>query len=145
MVEPALFLTDIADDEAHRIVDEGLAGHGVEQAGYWDARPLYVLARDPSNEQILGGMIGRTSLGLLFIELVFLPPELRNRGTGTRMLYMAEEEAVRRGCRAGVLYTISFQAPAFYERHGWREFGRIPCHPTGTSRIFMTKDLSRAA
>lgn len=145
MVEPALFLTDIADDEAHRIVDEELAGHGVEQAGYWDARPLYVLARDPSNERILGGMIGRTSLGLLFIELVFLPPELRNRGTGTRMLYMAEEEAVRRGCRAGVLYTISFQAPAFYERHGWREFGRIPCHPTGTSRIFMTKDLSRAA
>jgi GNAT superfamily N-acetyltransferase len=145
MVEPALFLTDIADDEAHRIVDEGLAGHGVEQAGYWDARPLYVLAREPPNERILGGMIGRTSLGLLFIELVFLPPELRNRGTGTRMLHMAEEEAVRRGCRAGVLYTISFQAPAFYERHGWREFGRVPCHPTGTSRIFMTKDLSRAA
>jgi len=142
MVDPTLSLTDVADDEAHRIVNEGIAGHAVEQAGYWDARPLYVLARDPSDDRILGGIIGRTSLGLMFIELVFLPHELRNRGVGTRMLHMAEEEAVRRGCRAAVLYTISFQAPAFYERHGWREFGRVDCHPPGTSRIFMTKDLS---
>jgi GNAT superfamily N-acetyltransferase len=142
MAEPTLSLTDVADDEAYRIVNEGIAGHAVEQAGYWDARPLCVLARDPSDARILGGVIGRTSLGLMFIELVFLPHELRNRGFGTRMLHMAEEEAVSRGCRAGVLYTISFQAPAFYERHGWREFGRVACHPPGTSRIFMTKDLS---
>ena len=145
MVEPALVLTDIADAEAYRVVNEGIAGHAVEQAGYWDARPLYVLVRDPSDGRILGGLIGRTSLGLMFIELVFLPRELRYRGIGTRMLHMAEQEAISRGCRAAVLYTISFQAPAFYERHGWREFGRIACHPTGTSRIFMTKDFSPAA
>jgi hypothetical protein len=30
------------------------------------------------------------------------------------MMAMAEEKARRRGCRAGVLYTISFQAPGFY-------------------------------
>jgi GNAT superfamily N-acetyltransferase len=143
MVEPALVLTDVADDEAYQLVNEGLARHGAEQAGYWDARPLYVVARDPSNQRSLGGIVGRTSLGLMFIELVFLPRELRNRGLGTRMLHMAEEEAVKRGCRAGVLYTISFQAPAFYERRGWREFGRIHCDPPGTSRIFMTKDFPR--
>jgi len=143
MAEPTLFLTDIADDAAHGLVDEGLAGHGVEQAGYWDARPLYVLVRDPADQRVLGGLIGRTSLGLWFIELVFLPQDLRNRGIGTRMLHMAEQEAVRRGCRSGVLYTISFQAPAFYARHGWQEFGRIACDPPGTSRIFMTKHLSR--
>jgi hypothetical protein len=52
-----------------------------------------------------------------------------------------EAEGKRRGCRAGVLYTISFQAPAFYEKHGWSRFGEIPCEPEGTSRIFMTKQL----
>jgi hypothetical protein len=35
---------------------------------------------------------------------------------------MAGEEAARLGCRGAVLNTISFQAPGFYERHGWREF-----------------------
>jgi GNAT superfamily N-acetyltransferase len=141
MAEPTLFLTDAPTDEAYRVINEGLAGHGVEQAGYWDATPIAVLARDSSSERILGGFLGRTSLGLLFIELAFLPNELRNRQLGTRMLRMTEDEAVRRGCRAGVLYTISFQAPQFYERHGWREFGRISCQPPGTSRVFMTKEL----
>ena len=46
---------------------------------------------------------------------------------------------------AAMLYTISFQAPGFYERHGWREFGRIPCDPPGTSRIFMTIALAAPA
>jgi hypothetical protein len=40
-----------------------------------------------------------------------------------------------------VLYTISFQAPGFYARHGWRVFGEISCEPPGTSRVFMTKTL----
>jgi hypothetical protein len=57
-------------------------------------------------------------------------------------LRQAEDEGRRRGCRAGVLHTISFQAPGFYARHGWRMFGEIPCDPPGTSRVFMTKDLA---
>jgi GNAT superfamily N-acetyltransferase len=142
MLDPTLVLTDAPSADAHRTIDDGLARHGVEQAGYWNARPLGVLIKDPATEQILGGLLGRTSLGLLFIDLVFVPEPLRGREIGTRILRMAEEEAMRRGCRAAVLYTISFQAPDFYEHRGWREFGRIPCDPPGTSRVFMTKEIS---
>jgi GNAT superfamily N-acetyltransferase len=142
MAEPIVFLTDTPGDEARQVINEGIAGHAVEQAGYWDAQPLAVLARDGLSGRILGGLLGRTSLGLLFIELAFLPKDLRHRRLGTRMLHMIEQEAARRGCCAAVLYTISFQAPGFYEQHGWREFGRIPCHPPGTSRIFMTKEIT---
>jgi GNAT superfamily N-acetyltransferase len=70
-----------------------------------------------------------------------LPKALRGAGLGSRILAAAEEEGRKRGCRAAVLYTISFQAPDFYKRHGWRVFGEIPCDPPGTSRIFMTKEL----
>jgi GNAT superfamily N-acetyltransferase len=91
---------------------------------------------------VLGGFLGRTSLGLLFIDLVYLPDSVRGNGLGSRMLEMAETEARERGCRRAVLYTISFQAPGFYERHGWREFGRVPCDPPGTDRVFMTKELA---
>jgi GNAT superfamily N-acetyltransferase len=142
MVEYAVFLTDAPDDEAYRVVGEGVGDHGREQAGYWDSRPLAVLARDSASGRILGGFTGRTSLGLMFIELAFLPKELRRRGLGSSMLRMAEQEAARRGCGAGVLYTISFQAPGFYEHHGWQEFARIPCHPPGTCRIYMTKTFA---
>src|SRR5207248_8640984 len=62
----------------------------------------------------------------------------------SRLLRLAEDEARQRGCVSAVLYTISFQAPGFYERHGYRVLGTVPCLPPGTSRIFMTKPLAEA-
>src|SRR5262249_3832281 len=78
------------------------------------------------------------------VDLFYLLPEMRRSGVGSRVFTIAEEEAVRRGCVSGVLFTISFQAPGFYSRHGWREIARIPCLPAGTSRVVMSKILSRS-
>ena len=55
---------------------------------------------------------------------------------------MMEQEGARRGCKSAFLLTITFQAPGFYQRHGWTEFGRIACDPPGTARVFMTKTLT---
>ncbi len=142
MKDYVLTVTDSPSERAQEVIEKGLNGYNLEQAGYWDWRALAVLASDPETSEVLGGILGRTSLGLLFIDLVYLPDRVRGSGLGSRMLAMAEAEAVERGCRRGVLYTISFQAPGFYERHGWQEFGRIPCDPPGTARVFMTKELA---
>ena len=139
--EPRLIVTDTADARVEKVVGEGLRRYNAEQSGVDDSRSLAVVVSDPDTNEILGGITGRTSLGLLFIDLVFLPEELRGGGLGSRILKLAEDEGRRRGCRAAMLYTISFQAPRFYERHGWRVFGEIACDPPGTSRIFMTKTL----
>jgi hypothetical protein len=40
-----------------------------------------------------------------------------------------------------VLFTITFQAPGFYERCGYRVLGRIECPPPGHTRICMIKTL----
>lgn len=103
-----------------------------------------MLVCDPDTGTVLGGLTGRTSLGLAFIDLVYLPVSLRGRGYGTRILQEAEAEARRRGCRAGVLYTITFQAPEFYARHGWEEFGRVECDPPGTARVFFRRTFALA-
>jgi GNAT superfamily N-acetyltransferase len=136
-----VIVTDTADARVEKVVGEGLRRYNAEQSGVDDSRSLAVVVSDPDTNEILGGITGRTSLGLLFIDLVFLPDELRGGGLGSRILKLAEDEGRRRGCRAAMLYTISFQAPRFYERHGWRVFGEIACDPPGTSRIFMTKTL----
>ncbi|WP_373299984.1 GNAT family N-acetyltransferase [Streptomyces albospinus] len=73
------------------------------------------------------------------MDLFYLPPELRGTGLGNQILRRAEDEGRARACKAAVLYTISFQAPGFYQRHGWRRLGEVPCIPAGTSRIFMSK------
>ncbi|GAB3779170.1 GNAT family N-acetyltransferase [Dyella agri] len=137
-----ILVTDRIDESMSRVIRNGLDAFNDEVAGYADRLPLAVVARDPATGDVLGGALGRSSLGLLFLDLFYLPPPLRSGGLGSRILKRFEEEGQRRGCRSAVLYTISFQAPKFYERHGWRAFGEIPCDPAGTSRIFMTKDLS---
>src|ERR1700746_290051 len=112
----------------------GLTAFTDATVGYADRGPLHVLVSDPDSGKVVGGIIGRTSLGLMFIDLVYLPETLRGQDIGARMMGLAEQEARRRGCRAGVLYTIRFSAPGFYKRLGWRVFGGIPCHPPGTRR-----------
>ena len=140
-MNPVLTLSSSPEPEAAGIIGDGLDAFNDAVVGYGDRQPLHVIVRDSEGGKILGGISGRTSLGLLFINVVFLPQELRGTGLGTRMMAMAEEEALRRGCRAGVLFTISFQAPGFYQRLGWRVFGEVPCDPPGTSRVFLTKDF----
>ena len=141
MKAPHIFVTDALDARATELISAGLDRFNIETTGIADRRPIAVLVKDPDTHEILGGMTGRTSLGLLFIDLFFLPETLRGSGLGSQMLQMAEDEGRRRGCHAAVLYTISFQAPDFYKRHGWQAFGEIACNPPGTSRIFMTKPL----
>jgi GNAT superfamily N-acetyltransferase len=141
VVNPRVTLTDSPDDAAQEAIESGLARYNAEQAGLADARPLAVLISDPATGRTVGGLRGRTSLGLLFVDRVFIPAHLRGDGLGRRLLTRAEDEGRRRGCVASVLYTISFQAPEFYERHEYRRFGTIDCQPPGTRRIFMTKQL----
>ncbi|MGC1549602.1 MAG: GNAT family N-acetyltransferase [Rhodanobacter sp.] len=141
MATPHLFVTDKPEAEALARISDGLDHFNIEASGIADRRPLAVLVEDPDTHEVLGGVTGRTSLGLLFLDVFFLPEALRGSGLGSRILQMAEDEGRRRGCRSAVLYTISFQAPEFYKRHGWQVFGEIACDPPGTKRIFLTKDL----
>jgi GNAT superfamily N-acetyltransferase len=94
------------------------------------------------NEEVAGGLLGRTVLGLLTMELFFLPEGLRRDRLGSRILAMAEAEARRRGCTRAVLSTLHFQAPGFYLKQGWEVAARIDCEPPGHTRFYMTKKLS---
>ena len=140
MVE--LIVTDAPTPAQTATISDALDHFNLEATGIDDRNPLAVLVYDPGTSQVIGGLAGRTSLGLFFIDLFFLPPELRGEGLGTEILRRAEDEARARGCRTAVLYTISFQAPDFYRKQGWTSFGEVPCDPLGTSRVFLTKELA---
>lgn len=137
----AVILTDSPSAAAIQRISDALDQFNTVATGIADRAPVAVLAVDLATDEVKGGVIGRTSLGMLFIDLFFLPDELRGSGLGSQMLHAIEGEGRRRGCRSAVLYTITFQAPAFYVRHGWTVFGEVPCDPEGTARVFLSKDL----
>jgi len=140
--EITITLTDVPHDDERAVTAEGLRAYNEAQAGYWDGRPLDILVRDPETKKAVGGLLGRTSLGLLRVDLFFLPEALRRDRLGSRILAMAEEEARRRGCTRAVLSTLHFQAPGFYLKQGWEVAARIECEPPGHTRFHMTKRLS---
>ncbi|MHC8380237.1 GNAT family N-acetyltransferase [Pseudomonas sp. LB3P14] len=136
-----IVVSDIIEPEVEQVLSAGLSAFNDQMTGINDRQSLAVTVRDPQTHQVLGGITGRTSLGLLFLDLFYLPESLRGSGLGSRLLKAYEDEGRRRGCRSAVLYTLSFQAPEFYEKHGWQRFGEVPCDPPGTSRVFMSKAL----
>ena len=134
-------LTDRPEPRFETILEDGLAAYNEQKTGLHDGQALAVAVDDPDTGEVAGGLLGRTTMGLFFLDLFYLPEKLRGGGIGSAMLRMAEAEAIRRGCRAATLVTVNIQAPGFYARYGWEEFGRIESAP-GVARIFMRKMLT---
>src|SRR5215468_10797423 len=67
-----VILTDAPDIQAKTVIGEGLAAYNMQHTDVDDRRDLAVLLRNTRTCEILGGILGRTSLGLLFIDLVFI-------------------------------------------------------------------------
>ena len=139
--EPALTVTDAPSDRARAVIADGLAGYNDEKAGYRDYRPLAVLAPDPATREIVGGLLGRTSFGLLFVERFFLPEKFRGDGLGSRVLALTEGEAKRRRRSPAALFTLTFQALDFYLKQGYDIAAWIECSAPGATRMLMTKQL----
>jgi len=123
-MDPILHVSCAPEPDAERIIGDGLNAFNDATVGYADRVPLHVLVSDPDSGKIVGGITGRTSLGLMFIDLVYLPEILRGRDIGARMMALAEEEARRRGVvstwRAGLarrgrtFLAKSFSGPGYY-------------------------------
>ena len=141
---PTFVLTDAPNAENESVIRDGLSAYNLEKAGYRDQRPLAILVSDPETGDVVGGLLGGTSFGLLRIDRFFLPESLRKQGLGTRIMKAAEDEGRRRGCSRALLTTLSFQAPGFYKRQGWEVLAELEGEPPAQSRFLMTKKLGRS-
>lgn len=71
----------------------------------------------------IGGLWGRSAYEWLFIELLFIPEELRGTGLGRTLMQQAEQVARDRHCTGVWLDTFAFQALGFYQKLGYTVFG----------------------
>ena len=121
-------------------IDGGLTGYNLEEGGIDEVRRLAVVARDESDVTV-GGAIARTWGECCEVQVLWVRGDLRGHGVGAKLLALAEEEAARRGCTTVYLDTFSFQAPGFYERHGYREFHAIGGFPRGIKKHYFRKAI----
>ena len=103
--------------------------------------PLAIFLHDPQTQEIVGGLWGQSAAGWLFVDLLFVPENLRRKGLGTALMRDAEAVAAKRGDIGVWLSTGSFQAPGFYERLGYGCFGTHPDYPRGHQTAYYCKRL----
>lgn len=117
---------------------ERLCEYNLQNAPDPDFRLLGLLLKDRQGATI-GGLWGRSAYEWLFVELLFVPEQLRGSGVGTRLMRQAEEVARQRGCTGVWLDTFAFQALDFYRKLGYTVFGELKDHPRGVSQYWLKK------
>ena len=73
---PDIIVTDVIAPELQQTIAGGLNAFNDAATGTNDRRPLAVVVKDQTGAPV-GGAIGRTSLGLAFLDLFFLPEAMR--------------------------------------------------------------------
>ena len=121
-------------------LEERLYEFNSAATGITDGEWLTILVRD-SDGRIVAGICGNTWGGCAEIRQFWVEDARRRQGLGTRMLQAAEQEARRRGCRLMLLMTFSFQAPAFYVKHGFEVVAVVDDHPCGHKNLLLRKRL----
>ncbi|WP_434596033.1 GNAT family N-acetyltransferase [Streptomyces sp. A5-4] len=122
-------------------LDKGLGAFNEGPTGAAPQSTLSVRVDDAAGE-LIGGLTGWTWGGLCGIEMLWVREDSRRDGWGSRILLAAEAEARRRGCDRVSVSSFTFQAPAFYQRHGYTETGRTPGIPGGHEDVYLFKSLA---
>jgi GNAT superfamily N-acetyltransferase len=133
-------MTQQVQPESRDVIARGLRAFNARHLGNYEWADLDVYVRNLDG-QVVGGLIGDIALGWLSIHALWVTEDLRGTGMGTEILRTAENAALRSGCRAAILDTLSFQAPGFYEKHGYVRVGIVDDYRGGVQRIFMQKRL----
>jgi ribosomal protein S18 acetylase RimI-like enzyme len=108
-------------------------------AGKPDYRPLALTIRDKG--KIVAGLVAETYWGWMYVNTLWVSEPCRRKGYGRSLMQTAEAEARKRGVCNVFLESFTFQAPKFYAKLGYREFGRLKDFPPGHDRVLMTKAL----
>lgn len=132
-----LILSDITDESEEKQIIDDLWGHN-HQFSPVNIHPLKIAVKDLSGK-IKGGIIARTWWGGLDIQYLWVADEYRGRGNGRKLMMMAENEAVNRGCHFAYVDTLSFQASNFYEKLGYLEYGSLNGFAHKFSRHYLFK------
>jgi GNAT superfamily N-acetyltransferase len=93
-------------------------------------------------DSIIAGIHGQIGSGWLYIASLWVDENHRGNGIGQKLLDVAEKAAVERSCHGAYLYTYSFQSPQFYQKFGYRIFGKLENFCGEHTKYFLKKNLA---
>ncbi|NUP47888.1 MAG: GNAT family N-acetyltransferase [Catenulispora sp.] len=129
------------DPELAAVLDAGLDEYNFAATGTSKADQDAFTVKVVDDAGVVGGLTAWTWAGLCGISMLWVRADAREDGWGAKILQAAEDEARRRGCDRVAVSSFTFQAPGFYQRHGYVETGRTLGIPGGGEDVHMFKRL----
>jgi ribosomal protein S18 acetylase RimI-like enzyme len=126
-------------EERFRIIDP-LIDHNEAQAGPRNTKEFAITVGSDSG-QFIGGLLGFTHFNHFFVSAIYVDQQFRKEGIGRELMARAETLALEQSCDAIYLDTFDFQAPGFYEKLGFKVFGKLEEYPPGHARFFLVKRI----
>ena len=121
-------------------VDEGLRAHNFAATGDRGHRSFAVKAFDDRGA-LAGGAIASVHWGWCYLAVLWVRPDRRGAGLGSRLLAEVERQTLAGGIHNLYLDTYSFQALPFYLKHGYTVFGQLEDYPPPHTKHFLRKKL----
>ncbi len=100
-----------------------------------------ILLKDDKGK-ILGGIILSFLWNGMRIETIWVDKSIRGQQWGTKLMKAGEVEGVKRGCTFAYTDTFTWQAPEFYKKLGYVEYGKLKDFPKGNSLTYVYKKLT---
>ena len=132
------FVEDSTDDQAGEI-DRGLLDYSADFASTRSPVPVRSVFVESGN--VVAGIDGVEYWRKIHVRRLWVHRDFRSRGLGRRLMNWAEERGRELGCTSLVVDTMSFQAPGFYVKLGYRQFGVTEGYEGGARRHYFEKEL----
>ena len=128
------------ESQKSQIIGDLIRSYNRSKREVAESEPLNLYVEDEHGE-IMAGLVAETFGNWLEIEYLFVKEDLRGQGIGSQLLHQAESEAKMRNCRFAFVNTYQFQAPAFYQKHGYQEVFTLKDYPCTGQRHYYQKEL----
>ena len=136
------FLRQGLTSSEQSVVSEGFRRHSEEQGApeYRKDRVKWIASDE--RKDIHAVLTADILWDWIYIDELWISPDLRGEGLGRKLMRRAEEFAMSQGLQGIWLWTQSWQAEGFYTRLGYTQFTRFDDFPKGHSRIGFRKKLT---
>lgn len=94
------------------------------------------------DKKVIGGAEGQVRFGWYHLENLWISEEYRGKDHGTKIIEMIEEFAKEKGAIGIRTETWSFQAPNFYKKQGFIEYGKLEDSPPGYVEYLFYKKFN---
>ncbi len=128
------------DPEDKKIMVKSMLAYHASK-GHPRKTEMYSVALKDRQAKLVGCVIVSFLWNGMHIDTLWVEESLRGKDFGTKLLEMAEKEGVKRKCTISYTDTFTWQAPEFYKKLGYKEYGRLEDFPVGNTLTYFFKNL----